>query len=347
MGAMALSWLVLVTSAQAQPSVSNEATRLAGPRAPVWSVAFSPDGKRLAAGAQDGIWIWTVAAQTEPIRVPSAVHFRGPHSVAFLSDGKTLAFLYHDKEERSGLKRWDMEAKKETDLVTPSRNPIYDFAFTPDGKTVVTADDLDLTLRDGTTGKVLMVLPSAHRCRLSSLAVSPDGKTMVSGDNCGRLVLWDLGRQKPIAVLREMPETPYERPAVPFGVSYSSDSKSIAGGFGVGPIVLWDVAERKERLRLPVKDAAVPSLGVTAVAFSPDAKLIAAAGKIEAPEILQIVQVYDTDMGQLVAELRSGRLDKGIVESLAFAPDGKRLATAGNDGVKLWDLAKIRGKSDK
>jgi WD40 repeat protein len=334
MALLALVWGLIVPPSRAQQQPAPEAIRLEGPRSPLWSVAFSPDGKRLAAGGQDGLWLWDVADRREHLRLPYEVHFRGPRSVAFLADGKTLAVVYHDKEEKSGLRLYNLEGGKQTELLAPTRDPIFDFAFTPDGKSLVGSTFLRLSQFDAATGKELAVFPDAHRCRLSSLALAPDGKTMVSGDTCGRVVLWDFAERKPVAVLREV-AAPFEDPAIPYTLAYSPDGKSIAAGFGVGQIRLWDAAERKERLRLPLKPLSGQELQVAVVAFSPDGKFLAAGAKTDGPEFLDVVQMYETGSGKLTAELRSGRLGKGSVESLAFAPDGKLLATAGNDGVKL------------
>jgi WD40 repeat protein len=345
MALLALLWGLIVPPSRAQQPAAPEAIRLEGPGSPVWSVAFSPDGKRLAAGGQDGLWLWEVADRRDRLRLPYEVHFRGPHSVAFLADGKTLAVVYHDKEEKSGLRLCDLEGRKQTELLAPTRDPVFDFAFTPDGKSLVGSTLLRLRLFDAATGKELVVFPDAHRCRLTSLALSPDGKTIVSGDACGRVVLWDFAERKPAAVLCEV--VPFEDPAIPFTLAYSPDGKSIAAGFGLGQIRIWDVAERKERLRLPVKPESGQELQVAVVAFSPDGKFLAAGAKTDGPEFLDVVQLYETGSGKLTAALPSGRLGKGSVESLAFAPDGKLLATAGNDGVKLWNLTGTLSKPDQ
>jgi WD40 repeat protein len=66
---------------------------LTGPTGYVWSTAFSPDGRTLAAGSTDGtVWLWNVA---DPARPSLIATLTGPadhvYSVAFSPSGDQLA----------------------------------------------------------------------------------------------------------------------------------------------------------------------------------------------------------------------------------------------------------------
>src|SRR5712692_3228085 len=107
----------------------------------VFSVAFSPDGKTLAAGSWDGaVRLWEVASgkelrqfdkQQAPVR-----------SVAFSPDGKMLAC----GGEGSAIVLWDPATAKELRRLVGHRGPITFVLFSPDGK-LLASKGYDQTLR--------------------------------------------------------------------------------------------------------------------------------------------------------------------------------------------------------
>jgi WD40 repeat protein len=103
-------------------------------------------------------------------------------------------------------------------------------------------------------------------------------------------------------------------------------------GAGVSDRVvrLWDPDTGQPIRSLP----ADPGSFVTAVAFSPDGKLLATA---DAGVSAGVVRLWDLATGQPIGSLPTGT-DSFVTP--AFSPDGKLLATAGGDGtVKLWAVS--------
>ncbi len=326
------------------PAVVRDAESLPGVAKPVWSVAFSPDGKLFAAGADDGVRVWDTATRKEQLHLPHQLRVRGPNAVAFTPDGKGLAFVYQDRDLNSGLRVVDLATGAGRDLIAPSGDAaVYGFGFSSDGKTLLVGSRNGLTLRDPENGKVVTELRGGHSFVLQAVALSPDGKAAASSDRWGRLVLWDVAARKPSAALREYGH-PFVRPDVTYALTFSPDSKTLAAAVRFGEVALWDVASRKERLNL----AGGPSrLEVYAVAFSADGKWFAVAAKTGEPNFYNVASVYDAATGKELAQFRSGQADRGAVESVAFSPDGALLVTGGNDGVKLWDAGKALPKKDK
>jgi RNA polymerase sigma factor (sigma-70 family) len=107
-----------------------------------------------------------------------------------------------------------------------------------------------------------------------------------------------------------------------FAVAISPDGKGLAVGYEQGAKVL-DAAAGREL-------TALPSRACLALAFSPDGKRVAQGHMLEGHPIT----LADASSGQALAELTGATKN---VCSLAFAPDGKTLASAG-DTVRLWDL---------
>src|SRR4051812_22993685 len=80
-----LCFIICVLLSHLCPSVSKGANR----PAPVWSVAFSPDGATLAAGSYRSIQLWSVASKTAAKAL--AGHAGPVRCLAWSADGKRLA----------------------------------------------------------------------------------------------------------------------------------------------------------------------------------------------------------------------------------------------------------------
>ncbi len=217
----------------------------------VQSVAFSPDGKTIAAGyggfgGGGGVVLWDVAARKRLAGDPLPGK-EGVTGVAFSPDGKTIAAGCVD-----GVVLWDVAARKRlaADPLPVKEGGVQSVSFSPDGKTIAAGYAGDygggggVVLRDARKRLADDPLP-VKEGYVTGVAFSPDSKTIAAGYSVGvrgdgGVVLWDVAARKRLA------DDPLPvKEGVVRGVSFSPDGKTIAAGYSVGVrgggVVLWDV----------------------------------------------------------------------------------------------------------
>jgi len=164
-------------------------------------VAFSPDGKLLAAGTLDGtINVWDVSTGTlrqwytgtDPVTGHSGII----ETVAFSPDGKALV----TGSIVVGIKLWDVATAKLTKTLTtitihpPTFPSAWSVAFSPDGKLLASGlDDGTIDLWDMPMGNLKQTL-RGHESIVSCIAFSPDGKLLASGGFDKTIKLWRMGK---------------------------------------------------------------------------------------------------------------------------------------------------------
>ncbi len=164
-------------------------------------LAFSPDGRALAAGYFDGsVRLWDVAGRT------ALATLAGPrseiHSLSYSADGRTLAVGYRREITMRGwgpahpVLLWDT-AREVVRLAVAADRPTLSAALTPDGRWLLTGgEDRRLCVWDAQTGaEALAVL--WHRSPVSAVAVSPDGRLAASCGQDGTLRLWPWEALRP------------------------------------------------------------------------------------------------------------------------------------------------------
>ncbi len=234
-------------------------------------LAFSPDGKMLAAIGDAGVIVWSLADGQELSSMPlSSI---GVRSLSFSPDSRMLAYSF-----RSALTLLEMPSGQVLDTIQlPS--DIRGFDFFPDGKSLITAieDERDnmvssFTIWDIGSGQELRTFTQPGG--VNELVVAPDGKTLAAGISSSALRVWELDSGRQLQLFTGF------RFGVPL-FAFSPDGSVLAVGEGVGFEVaspgglrLFDVSAGREAPMLPGHEGVI-----FGVAFSPDGRLLATASE--------------------------------------------------------------------
>lgn len=235
----------------------------------VYSVAFSPDGKTVAAGYEavpnGEVRLWDTA--TGAVRATLTGMMPDEGSVLFSPDGKTLAAVSADslitqQKPRSEMTQADMHFVGSQillfDAVTAKRRGILpgelvrSLAFSPDGKSmasvsVIYTDGANITgsnirLVDLRTSKVLWekTVPDDY---LSTVIFSPDGQSLVTQGNGNTQTFWEARTGRLQRTLKGHDGSWY---ASSENVAFSPDGKWLAGCRGK-QLSVWNAAALRSR----------------------------------------------------------------------------------------------------
>ncbi len=314
----------------------KETVQLPGHSLGISAAALTPDGRiAITASYEQPILLWDPATGREVGRIEAP---QGAiESFRILDSGRTL--LTCSSDNMIGF--WDLAERKEgRQFALPAGAPNWVphmLAVSSDGKTLALAGTGNiLALLDLETGKELRQLKGD--VWISGAAFAPDGRTIAVWYGDHTVQVWDVTtgqmvRRFPFAeefnAARGAPPrviAPGDKSSFSYIAGASPDGRLIAYGSQFRYLVLHELASGKEARSLDH----LPD-GVSAVAFSPDSKMLAWGGWND-----PAVHLVEVATGQERHHLGG---HKGRITSLSFSVDGQSLISGGQDtATVVWDL---------
>ncbi len=291
---------------------------------PIKCLAYSPDGKLLAVGADDGI-LRVIDGEGKAIYTSPSRNAR-IESVAFSPNGKLVAIGDHASQVAVYMPVGGMGNQLKMSVQGVDLGEVMGVAFSSDGGGVFTCGrDAKARLTAGPTADGGDAPNTATRLRdytghagpVTGLCVTPDGQFLVNSGDDRTVRVWETKSGKQIRSFQgHMTKAT--------AVATRGDGKQIASGSEDGGVRVWDMnASDEHRAMTDSKES------LWAVAISPNGKRLAAAGADKK------IRVYDPETGKLEVTLDA----TAATTSLVFLPDGNQLVAAGGEkAIKIWNV---------
>jgi WD40 repeat protein len=282
----------------------------------VYSVAYSPDGKKIAVGDSLGKLQICNARTGEVIQLLEGHKLR-IYSVRFSPEGNLLASASED----CTINLWDLKDHIKTRKLEGHSNAILAIEFSPDGKLLASgSSDCTIKLWDIELGVEVKTL-LGHSKDVNSIAFSPDQTILVSGSSDKTVKLWNIQSG---LVLRNLEA----HSDIVRAVAFSPSGISIVSASNDKTVKIWNI-QSGEYLQTSEEHWDC----VRSVAFSHDGKRIASGSSDKS------IRIWDAVNGQCLQIFKGDMAHRNQVLSVAFSPQDNELLSGSSDKtVKLWDV---------
>nr|WP_161501291.1 protein kinase [Rhodopirellula sp. SM50] len=291
-------------------------------------VRYSPDGRRVASGGDDGV-LRIYDAQTLQQRLNQPLPFGRLNGLAFTPQGDRIAVATGG----GVVSVCDVETGNEAVRITAHNGPATDVVFSADGKWIISSgDDADPVIRvwDAATGDRVSEIEGNEK-RIDCLAVSKSGRFLASVGRDRSLRRWDLdaaGAYNAHPVIQRF----YRFTSV----SFSPDERWVIAGSLTQGAFGFPVDGQDELFVSPHLDA------VEAVDFSDDGQWGADADRAGTVRLWPIRPSTSPPWKDAGRDPIGWCAHEEKITSLGFSPDGKVVVTASVAGrIRLWNIADL------
>jgi mono/diheme cytochrome c family protein len=289
------------------------------------SLAYSPDGSILAVAGYHEVLLH----KADGSGLISRLVGESPRieSLAFSPNGKLLAASGGAPSRFGEIQIWDLATAKELHSFKPSLDSLYGISFSPDSERVAFggADKVVRALAVA-DGRELLQFDN-HSDWVLGTAFTVDGKRIITGSRDRSLKLINVANGQFIDDINKLLEGA-------LCIARNPKEDQVAYGGDQGTPRIYRIAENQGRTAGDndvnlIREFERQPEAVRAVAFSPNADLLAVSGKQGE------VRLYKTSDGSRAATLKAG---EGFAFALAFNPKKEEIAAAGFDGqVRLFN----------
>jgi len=280
----------------------------------VYSIAISPDGKKIVSGSQNGsIKFWDILNG----KCLLTLNADTAGSLAISSDGNILV---SGGSLNGMIYVWDTQSGQCLHRCGGNMDGITGVGITPDGNTIISKSGPTVDFWDMQNGKHLNSLSDGWMLEnISSFILTPDGKTIISGGGADhpKIKFWDINSVECFRILEGHGPDIYKLAITPDGntLIYKNNIKTIK---------ILEIQTGEYR-----KTFEGHSDFVGAIAISPDGKRIV-SGSVEGS-----IKIWDIRSGECLKTFK-GHSD--YVHSIAISPDGKRIVSSNDNSIKIWDI---------
>lgn len=198
---------------------------------PIWSLAISPNGEKIASTWEDKhiqVWNW----QTGEALVNLKGHTDLVYAIAISPNNNYLVSGSQDKT----IRVWDLANANVMHTLAGHTDAVRAVAISPDGRTIASGSwDKMVRLWDLTSGKPQATL-FGHRDRVVAVAFSPDGTLLASGSSDNTIKIWEVKTGK---LLQTLDQSQGGHSDWVLSLAFSKDSRTLISGSKDQTIKLW------------------------------------------------------------------------------------------------------------
>ncbi|CAE6519465.1 unnamed protein product [Rhizoctonia solani] len=306
-----------VTERRGMPAVDHQSWEI---DSGVLSIAYSPDGTRVAVGCENGTISICDSRNGSVLAGPLTGHTSWVRCVVFSPDGTRLLSSSSDRT----IRMWNaLDGNPTPAPFEGHTHPVRSVAFSSDGNRVVSGSwDDTIRIWDATNGQSITEPLEGHEHGVNCVAFQPHSMLVASGGNDHTVRLWDMAND----TLSTTKVLEGHTNSI-MSVAFTPDGARLVSGAVDSTICVWNVSDGTLTSRF-LQDCVHH---IYSIAVSPDGSCVA-SGSADCT-----IRVWNIDTGKLLAGPIMGH-SRGV-RAITFSPDGSRVLSGSHDGsVRTWHL---------